>query len=63
MLAGTRIAGLGTTSFTMEFGVARGDDPERLVARGRGVIVLIDYASGDKVAMPPALRARLEEMT
>ena len=60
VLAGAGIAKLGNTSFTMDFGVALADDPDRPVARGQGVIVLIDYASGAKVPIPGALRERLE---
>lgn len=59
--AGTRILELGRTSFTMEFAVAPAGS-EDLVARGRGVIVLIDYRSGEKVAIPPALRSKLEAL-
>ena len=60
--AGTRIASLGNTSFVMEFGVVLSEEPEELVARGRGVIVLIDYGTGAKVAIPPALRTKLEPL-
>jgi acyl-CoA thioester hydrolase len=63
ILAGTRIKGLGNTSFTMEFGVALGDSPDRLVARGEGVIVLIDYASGARKTIPDALRGKLEALS
>lgn len=62
ILAGARIESLGNTSFTMEFGAALAESPDRLVARGRGVIVLIDYASGAKVAIPGALRDKLEAL-
>lgn len=60
--AGTRIAGFGRTSFTMDFAVAQvveGGASEP-AARGRGVIVLIDYRTGSKVEVPPDLRSRLE---
>jgi len=59
---GTRIASLGRTSFVMEFGVCLNEEPGRLVARGRGVVVLIDYSSGEKVAMPQSLRSELETL-
>ncbi len=62
ILAGARIEGLGNTSFTMEFGVALAASPDRLVARGQGVIVLIDYASGAKVTIPQPLREELEAL-
>ena len=62
LVAGTRIERLGTTSFTMAYGVAHAAAPERLVARGEGVVVLIDYASGGKVPIPAELRAKLEAL-
>ena len=60
LLAGTRIVGLGNTSFTMEYQLALASRPEVTVARGRGVIVLIDYRDGSKVPIPAALREQLE---
>lgn len=55
---GARVAEFGRTSFTMEFAVALADNTD-LVARGRGVIVLIDYRSGEKVPIPAPLEAKL----
>ncbi len=63
ILAGARIDELGNTSFTMEFGAALAESPDRLVARGQGVIVLIDYGSGTKVTIPDDLRDRLKTLT
>ena len=62
VLAGAAIGKFGNTSFTMEFGVALADSPEKPVARGQGVIVLIDYATGAKVPVPDELRRRLEAL-
>lgn len=59
LVAGSRIERLGNTSFTMGYGVAHRAEPDRLVARGEGVVVLIDYTSGAKVAIPDELRAKL----
>jgi acyl-CoA thioester hydrolase len=59
LVAGTRVERLGNTSFTMGYGVAHRAEPGRLVARGEGVVVLIDYTSGAKVPIPAELRARL----
>jgi acyl-CoA thioester hydrolase len=62
--AGTRIAHLGTTSFTMEYGVTLlSTEPPRLVARGEGVVVLIDYRTGQKTPIPAELRQGLEALT
>ena len=63
ILAGARVLELGNTSFTMGFGVALAAAPDRLVARGEGVIVLIDYATGAKVPIPEALRRRLTALS
>jgi acyl-CoA thioester hydrolase len=59
LVAGSRIDRLGTTSFTMGYGIARAATPGELVARGEGVVVLIDYTSGAKVPIPDDLRSRL----
>jgi len=59
MLTGTRIDRLGTSSFAMGYSVARAQEPNRPVARGEGVLVLIDYTTGAKVPIPDDLRAAL----
>jgi len=63
VVAGTRIKSLGTTSFTMEFQVALADEPNRPVAQGEGVVVLIDYSSGTKVPIGADLRTALEALS
>jgi len=61
--AGTRISRLGNTSFTMQYGVTLlSAEPPRLVARGEGVVVLIDYRTGRKVRIPADLRQALEAL-
>jgi acyl-CoA thioester hydrolase len=63
LVAGTRISRLGNTSFGMEYALRRvSPEPERTVARGEGVIVLIDYRSGATLPIPDDLRAALEEL-
>jgi acyl-CoA thioester hydrolase len=54
---GCHIGRVGRTSFVMHYQVQR---EGLVVARGQGVIVLVDYRSGDKVVIDEALRARLE---
>lgn len=54
-----RIASIGTTSFVMEYIV---HDASRVYAQGRGVIVMLDYKSGEKVKHGEELRRRLETM-
>ncbi len=63
LAAATRIARLGTTSFVMEYAIRRlTPAPEALVARGEGVVVLIDYRTGEKVPIPAGLRSALESL-
>jgi acyl-CoA thioester hydrolase len=62
VIAGTRIERLGSTSFTMEYEAALAADPERPVARGQGVVVLIDYRDGSKVPLTAALRDALSAL-
>jgi acyl-CoA thioester hydrolase len=59
VLAGARVERLGNTSFTMAYGISLATAPESLVARGEGVVVLIDYRNGQKVPIPAPLRAAL----
>lgn len=59
LVAGSRIDRLGNSSFTMGYAIARAAAPGELVARGEGVVVLIDYTSGAKVPIPDDLRERL----
>lgn len=63
IVAGTRIGHLGNSSFVMEYGLLWGEPRRReLVARGEGVIVLIDYRNGNKVSIPEDLRGKLEAL-
>ena len=59
LVVGARIPRVGRTSFTMEYAVALADTPDEPVARGSGVIVLIDYDTGAKVEIDDALRQRI----
>lgn len=59
LVAGTRIERLGNSSFTMGYAIAHAAAPGEPVARGEGVVVLIDYTSGAKVRIPDDLRQRL----
>lgn len=60
VVASTGISRIGTKSFHMVFELARTDAPERLAARGEGVIVMLDYRRGETVPISDALRGRLE---
>lgn len=59
VVVGTRISRLGNTSFGMDYAVALAGSPDRPLARGDAVVVLIDYRSGAKVPIPSELRERL----
>lgn len=55
VLVTARICRLGRTSFEMEYSVWR----EGLCAEGRAVLILVVNATGEKVPIPPALRAAI----
>jgi len=57
VVAGCRVAKLGRTSFVTEYELRCG---EQLVGRGSGVLVMVDYGSGEKVPLSEALRGALE---
>jgi acyl-CoA thioester hydrolase len=63
VVVGARIGRLGNTSFGMDYLAAFVDAPEAPVARGEGVVVLIDYASGTKVPIPDDLRKKLQTLS
>jgi acyl-CoA thioester hydrolase len=59
MTVGIRAASVGNTSVTLEHEIWHTGSPERVVARGRAVVVLINYATQEKVRVPDAVRATL----
>jgi acyl-CoA thioester hydrolase len=59
LVVGVRLAKLGRTSLTLEQVIARAEAPDDPVARGIAVIVLLNYATGEKVPIPEGLRATL----
>jgi acyl-CoA thioester hydrolase len=62
IVAGTGISRIGIKSFTMVYEIARPDAPDRLVACGEGVIVMMDYRRGETVEIGEELRKRLEDL-
>ena len=54
---GVRAAKVGNTSVTIEHEIWHTGSPERVVARGRAVVVLINYATNEKVRVPDAIRS------
>lgn len=59
LTSGCRIQKVGNTSFTMEHGVWRRGEPSDLVATGIGVVVMVRYATGEKVRVPDSARAAI----
>jgi acyl-CoA thioester hydrolase len=59
VVVGTGITRLGTKSFTMLYELTRTDTPDRLAARGEGVVVMLDYRRGETVPISERLRRRL----
>ena len=56
---GIRPERVGNTSLTLAHEIWHAGAPDRVVARGRGVVVLINYATQEKVRVPDAVRAAL----
>ena len=59
VIVGARVPKVANTSFVMEYAVALADAPDELVARGSGVIVLVDYETGEKRRVPDDVRAAI----
>lgn len=60
LIVGAKVTQMKTTSLAMEYAVARSDAPDDHLARGTGIVVLVNYASGEKAAIPDDLRARID---
>jgi acyl-CoA thioester hydrolase len=56
---GIRPGRVGNTSLTLEHEIWHAGAPERIVARGRAVVVLINYATQEKVRVSDEIRAAL----
>lgn len=54
--AGARVEKIGRTSFTMSYAVDAGGVR---VARGSGVVVMVDYKTMQKIPIPEAIRAEI----
>lgn len=62
LVAGARVAKIGNTSFSMEYGLWKKDSPDHLVARGTSVQVLFDYPTQKKVRVPDAIRDQIAKI-
>jgi acyl-CoA thioester hydrolase len=56
---GIRAERVGNSSLTLEHAIWPAGAPDRVVARGRAVVVLINYATQEKVRVPDEIRAAL----
>jgi acyl-CoA thioester hydrolase len=58
-VVGARATKLGNTSVTLEHAVWRQGAPERVLARGTSVVVLLNYSTGEKVRVPDSVRGAI----
>lgn len=56
---GIRVERVGNTSVTLAHEIWHAGDRARVVARGRAVVVLVNYATQEKVRVPDHVRAAL----
>jgi acyl-CoA thioester hydrolase len=59
---GVKVTEIGTGSLRMEYAVTRTDAPDELCARGTSVVVLVRYATREKVRVPDDVRAAIAEL-
>lgn len=62
VLVGARVVEIGNSSLRMEYALSRTDAPDELCARGSSVIVLVRYATMEKVRVPDEARAKIGAM-
>ena len=63
LVVGARSTKVGNTSITLEHAVWPVGEPQRLFARGTSVVVLLHYATGEKVRVPDAVRAAIARLS
>jgi acyl-CoA thioester hydrolase len=56
---GARVAEVGNSSVRMDYLVVRSDAPDEPCARGTSVVVLVRYATLEKVKVPDEMRAAI----
>lgn len=57
---GARVSELGNSSMRMDYAVERIDAPDDLCAKGTSVVVLVRYATLQKVRVPDEMRAAID---
>jgi acyl-CoA thioester hydrolase len=61
--ASATVSRVGRTSFVMSYRVTSQRQGGAVVAEGEGVVVMLDYGTGEKVEVDAALRARIESLS
>ena len=59
---GARVIEIGNSSLRMEYAVARTDSPADVCARGSSVVVLVRYATMEKVRVSDEVRAEIAQI-
>lgn len=62
IVVGARVSKVGNTSFVMEYEAVAESESSAVVARGTGVVVLLNYRTGEKVTIPEEMRARIAQL-
>ena len=62
IIVGTRVSSFGRTSFKMDYAIAHASQPDELVATGEGVIVLVNYGTGEKIPVSEELKAAIQAL-
>jgi acyl-CoA thioester hydrolase len=62
LIVGARMERLGRTSLTVVQALARAESPEKHLARGSATVVLVNYATGEKVPFPDDVRRAIEAL-
>jgi len=57
---GVRVERVGNTSLTLAHQIWHAGAPQRVVARGRAVVVLVNYETQEKVRVPDEIRTALD---
>ncbi len=60
LVVGARVSRIGKTSFTMEYAVE--DEHGTAHARGSAVVVTLRYSQHEKIPVPEAVRAAIEQL-
>ena len=62
LIVSCRVSRFGNTSFVLEYMIAHAHEPEKVVADGSSVVVLINYKTGQKISVPDWLKQAVEKL-